>query len=47
LWDRARNLRQAGRLEEARKLLRQLVDGSWQPRFRSLQRQARWQLDTP
>src|SRR5262249_37180451 len=44
LWDRAQNLRQAGRLAEAPQLLRQLADGSWQPRFESVQRQARWQL---
>ncbi len=45
LWDRAQNLRQTGRLSEGNKLLHQLVDGSWQPRFQALQRQARWQLD--
>lgn len=44
LWDRAVNLRQAGRLEESRKLLRQLADGTWQPRFAALQKQAQWQL---
>jgi tetratricopeptide (TPR) repeat protein len=37
LWDRAGNLRQAGQIESARKLYRQLADGDWQPRFRSLQ----------
>ncbi len=47
LWDRARNLRQAVRPEEARKLLRRLADGPWQPRFSGLQRQARWQLENP
>jgi Tfp pilus assembly protein PilF len=45
LWDRAQNLRQAGRLDEAQKLLRQLAEGSWQPRFQGLQTQARWQLE--
>jgi tetratricopeptide (TPR) repeat protein len=44
LWDRATNLRQAGRREDARKLLRHLADGTWQPRFAALQRQAQWQL---
>jgi len=44
VWDRAVNLRQAGRLEESRKLLRQLAEGTWQPRFAALQKQARWQL---
>jgi thioredoxin-like negative regulator of GroEL len=45
LWDRAQNLRQAGRLSEGSKLLQQLAEGSWQPRFQAVQRQARWQLD--
>ena len=44
LWDRAVNLRQAGRLDESRKLLRQLANGTWQPRFAALQKQAQWQL---
>ncbi|MFO0844244.1 MAG: VIT and VWA domain-containing protein [Gemmataceae bacterium] len=42
LWDRADNLRQAGRTEEARKLFRRLAEGDWQPRFASLKEQARW-----
>ncbi len=45
LWDRARNLRQAGRLSDAQALLRQLADGDWQPRFNGLRDQARWQLE--
>ncbi len=45
LWDRAQNLRQAGNVAEANKLLRQLAEGTWQPRFQALQLQARWQLD--
>jgi hypothetical protein len=45
LWDRAQNLKQAGRRAEANKLLRQLAEGSWKPRFQALQKQARWQLD--
>jgi tetratricopeptide (TPR) repeat protein len=44
LWDRAHNLRQAGKQPEAKKLLQQLADGTWQPRFQALQAQARWQL---
>jgi tetratricopeptide (TPR) repeat protein len=47
LWDRAQHLAQSGQVEEARKLYRRLADGSWQPRFASLQSQARWQLDRP
>jgi tetratricopeptide (TPR) repeat protein len=41
LWDRAQNLRQAGRRAEAQALFRQLADGTWQPRFAWLQSQAR------
>jgi hypothetical protein len=44
LWDRAQNLRQAGKQPEARKLLQQLAEGTWQPRFQALQAQARWHL---
>ena len=47
LWQRAQNLRQSGNVVEAQKLLRQLVEGTWQPRFQALQAQARWQLDQP
>jgi hypothetical protein len=45
LWDRAGNLRQAGQMARARDLYRQLADGDWQPRFRGLQTQARWELE--
>jgi hypothetical protein len=45
LWDRAQNLRQAGRFKQMRSLYRQLAEGDWQPRFRGLQEQARWQLE--
>jgi ferric-dicitrate binding protein FerR (iron transport regulator) len=45
LWDRATNLRQAGKLTEAKKLYRQLAEGKWQPRFTWLQTQARWQME--
>ena len=43
LWDRAQNLRQAGNAVESKKLLRQLADSTWQPRFQTLAAQARWQ----
>ena len=45
LWDRAQNLRQAGKLTEARKLYRQLAEGDWQPRFNWVRSQAKWQLE--
>jgi Tfp pilus assembly protein PilF len=41
LWDRAQNLQQLGRPDQARQLYRQLADGTWQPRFQGLQNQAR------
>jgi thioredoxin-like negative regulator of GroEL len=44
LWDRARNLTQAGQAREAEKLYRRLAEGNWQPRFAGLRDQARWQL---
>jgi tetratricopeptide (TPR) repeat protein len=44
LWDRASNLRAAGKTVAARKVLRRLAEGKWQPRFQSLRDQARWQL---
>jgi tetratricopeptide (TPR) repeat protein len=47
LWDRASNLRQTGKLTEAKKLYRQLAEGTWQPRFNWLQTQARWQMERP
>jgi tetratricopeptide (TPR) repeat protein len=45
LWQRADNLRQAGRLAQARQLYRQLAEGDWQPRFATLKTQARWMLE--
>jgi tetratricopeptide (TPR) repeat protein len=45
LWDRARNLAQAGQAQEAEKLYRRLAEGTWQPRFAGLRDQARWQLE--
>ncbi|HMF13029.1 MAG TPA: hypothetical protein VKE94_12015, partial [Gemmataceae bacterium] len=47
LWDRATNLRQAGKVAEAKKHYRQLAEGKWQPRFNWLQTQARWQVERP
>jgi tetratricopeptide (TPR) repeat protein len=47
LWDRAQNLRQVGKRVEARRLYRQLAEGTWQPRFAWLQTQARTYLDEP
>jgi tetratricopeptide (TPR) repeat protein len=41
LWDRGENLRRAGKAAESQAVFRQLADGSWQPRFRWLQQQAR------
>ncbi len=41
LWDRAGNLKQLGRGEQANQLYRQIADGTWQPRFQGLQGQAR------
>ena len=47
LWDRAQLLRHCGRSAEARGLLKQLAEGTWQPRFAWLQTQARAYLDEP
>jgi cytochrome c-type biogenesis protein CcmH/NrfG len=44
LWEQAENLRQAGKLATAQKVIQQIADGSWQPRFNWLQTQARAQL---
>jgi tetratricopeptide (TPR) repeat protein len=41
LWDRAQNLRQAGRQPEAQQVLRQIAEGRWQPRFQPTQARAR------
>jgi tetratricopeptide (TPR) repeat protein len=45
LWDRAQNLRQAGKNEEAKKLLRQIADGDWKPDFLWMKSQARRQAN--
>jgi hypothetical protein len=44
LWDRAQNLRQAGRTAEADALLRKLADGQWPAQFAPLRELARSQL---
>ncbi|MBV9124538.1 MAG: hypothetical protein JO112_14365 [Planctomycetes bacterium] len=44
LWDEAQNLQQAGQAEAAQQVYRRLAEGHWQPRFNTLQAQARWQL---
>ncbi|MBY0527746.1 MAG: FecR domain-containing protein [Gemmataceae bacterium] len=44
LMQRAQALQQAGKTTEARKVYRQIADGSWQPRFQWMQQQARQQL---
>jgi ferric-dicitrate binding protein FerR (iron transport regulator) len=41
LYDRAMNLKLAGKSAEARQLFRRLADGPWQPRFSQLQEEAR------
>ena len=41
LWDRAQNLRQLGKQQEATALVRRIAEGTWQPRFAGLQLQAR------
>ncbi len=45
LWDRAESLRQSGQRAEAQKVLRQITEGDWQPRFGWVRSQARWQLE--
>jgi ferric-dicitrate binding protein FerR (iron transport regulator) len=41
LWDRARNLLQAGRTQDARQVYQAIADGTWQPRFEGLQNSAK------
>jgi ferric-dicitrate binding protein FerR (iron transport regulator) len=43
LWDRAQNLRALGRSVEAVRLLRQIAEGRWHPRFQGVQALARIQ----
>jgi hypothetical protein len=47
LWDRAENLRQAGKTTAAQKLYRQLAEGEWPPRFNWVRTRARWQMGKP
>jgi hypothetical protein len=44
LWDRAQNLKQLGKQQEAQHLVRRIAEGTWQPRFQGLQAQARYLL---
>ena len=44
LWDRAQLLRHCGRSAEARGLIKQLAEGTWQPRFAWLRNEARRQM---
>ena len=41
LWDRARLLQQLGRDEQARKLYRQIAEGTWPRQFNGVRAQAR------
>jgi tetratricopeptide (TPR) repeat protein len=41
VWDRAQNLKQMGKQQEAQQLVRRIAEGSWQPRFQGLHAQAR------
>jgi tetratricopeptide (TPR) repeat protein len=45
LWDRAEHLRQQGQIADSRKLLSQLANAEWQPRFNGLKAQARQAVD--
>lgn len=45
LFDRAENLRKAGRMASARALYKQIAEGDWQPRFTALKQQAKWLLE--
>jgi Tfp pilus assembly protein PilF len=45
LWNRAQNLQQFGKLDQARTLYRQIADGTWQPRFQGIVQQARGYLE--
>ena len=44
LWDRALNLRRAGKELEAQPLFRRIAEGTWQPRFQGLVNQARGEM---
>ncbi len=46
LWDRAQNLKQLGKHQEAQQLVRRIAEGSWQPRFQGLQGQAKHVLES-
>jgi tetratricopeptide (TPR) repeat protein len=44
VWQRAQNLRQAGKADEADALLHRLADGQWHEQYAPVQARARWQL---
>ena len=46
LWDRAENLLQTNRIEDARAVQRVLAEGTWQPRFQWMQEAAKQRLNT-
>jgi ferric-dicitrate binding protein FerR (iron transport regulator)/tetratricopeptide (TPR) repeat protein len=46
LWDRAQLLQRRGHEAEARKIMRQIVDGDWQDRFSGVKTQARQIIGT-
>ena len=45
LFERANNLKNLGRTEQANQLYRQIAVGTWQPRFAGFQRQAKGRLN--
>jgi predicted Zn-dependent protease len=45
LWDQAKNLQEAGKTPEARKLFQRIADGDWQSRFDDVKKEARRQLE--
>ncbi len=47
LWNRSQNLRQAGDVAGANKLLRQIADSEWPPVYNNVRANARWQLQQP
>jgi tetratricopeptide (TPR) repeat protein len=44
LWDRARLLRQAGKTDDADRLLKQIADGDWPTWYHGVRDRARWQV---
>jgi tetratricopeptide (TPR) repeat protein len=46
LWDRAQTLLEAGRKEDAKKLLRQVAEGEWPPQFNWIQTRAKQYVES-